>query len=589
MEINRLFDILDYQLKECPLDDALACKVDGKWQKISTQEFKNTVDLLSNGLIGKGVKKDDKIGIVSFNRPEWVITDFAVNQLGAIGVPMYPNSTPDDYAFIINDASIERIFCGDIEICEKIESVKEKLNKPVELYCFDENDTFNYWKTLFIEPSENDLNEISLRRSAINLEDLATIIYTSGTTGNPKGVMLTHKNILSNSASVEEIFPNVEKGYRTLSFLPLCHIFERTGLYTYMRLGVSIYYAESMDTIGDNLKEVKPQFFATVPRLLEKVYDKIVAKGYSLTGVKKQLFFWALNLGDKYEPNKSNGFFYNVQLALANKLIFSKWREALGGNVQFIVSGAAALQPRLARVFWSAKIKILEAYGLTETSPGISFTRDDPKDVRIGCVGPLLPRVEVKFGEDGEILAKGPNVMMGYFNRPDATAEVLDSDGWFHTGDIGEMVEGRYLKITDRKKEIFKTSGGKYIAPQPIENKFKESNIIEQVMVVGEGEKFPSALIVPAFDVLKDWCQIKKIKYTTDSEMITNEKVLKKFQKEVDRLNESFAQFEKIKKIRLLPTAWTIDSGELTPTLKLKRKIISTIYKAEIDSLYSSQ
>ncbi|QSE98141.1 AMP-dependent synthetase/ligase [Fulvivirga lutea] len=587
MEINRLFDTLDYQLEECPLDDSLANKVDGKWQTISTQEFKELVNQLSAGLINKEVQKDDKVGIVSFNRPEWVITDFAVTQIGAIGVPMYPNSTPGDYAFIINDASIKRVFCGDVEICEKIESVKDKLNQPVELYCFDENQKFEFWKNLFKQPGQSDIDEINARRDSIKTEDLATIIYTSGTTGNPKGVMLSHKNILSNSASVEEIFPNVEKGYRTLSFLPLCHIFERTGLYTYMRLGVSIYYAESMDTIGENLKEVKPQFFATVPRLLEKVYDKIVAKGYSLTGIKKQLFFWALQLGDKYEPNKSHSFIYKLKLAIANKLIFSKWREALGGNVQFIVSGAAALQPRLARVFWSAQIKILEAYGLTETSPGISFTRDDPKDVRIGCVGPLLPRVEVKFGEDGEILAKGPSVMMGYFNRPDATAEVLDSDGWFHTGDIGEMVEGRYLKITDRKKEIFKTSGGKYIAPQLIENKFKESTLIEQVMVIGEGEKFPSALVVPAFEVLRDWCEIKKINYTTDIEMIAHERVLKKFQKEVDRLNKSFAQYEKIKKIKLLPTSWTIESGELTPTLKLKRKVILSKYQADIDSLYA--
>lgn len=587
MEIKRLFDVLDDQLQNKPLPDSLTAKVNGTWEKLTTKQVKEQVDSLSAGLIAKGIEKSDKVGIVSFNRPEWVIADFAVNQIGAIDVPMYPNSTPTDYAFIINDAEIKLIFCGDAEIVDKIETIRSEVKHDFQLFCFDEGSAQPYWKELLVKTDEKNIAEIESRRKLVQHEDLATIIYTSGTTGNPKGVMLSHRNILSNSFSVKEIFPEVEPGSRTLSFLPLCHIFERTGTYAYMLMGIGIYYAESMDTIGENLKEVQPHFFATVPRLLEKVYDKIVAKGYELTGIKKSLFFWALNLGQQYEPNKKLGWWYDKQLAIANKIIFSKWREALGGNVQFIVSGAAALQPRLARVFWSAQIHVLEAYGLTETSPGVSFTHDNAPDVRIGCVGPLLPNVQVSFADDGEILVKGPNVMMGYYNRPDATAEVIDKDGWFHSGDIGELVEGRYLKITDRKKEIFKTSGGKYIAPQPLENKFKESVLIEQVMVVGEGEKFPAALVVPSYDSLRDWCKIKEIPYSTDEEMIKEPKVLKKFDKEMNKLNESFAQYEKIKKLELLPVAWTIESGELTPTLKLKRKNIMAKYQTQVDAIYS--
>ena len=589
MEINRLFDTLDFQVSSTPLQVSLADKRNGEWIEISTAELSDQVNKLSSGLIKKGIQPNDKIGIVSFNRSEWVIADFAISQIGAIGVPMYPNSTAEDYAYIVNDAEIKLIFGGDLEIIEKLESKVSEYNQNVELYCFDKVGNKNFWQDLYLDVNQEVLGEISKRKSDIKTEDLATIIYTSGTTGNPKGVMLSHKNILSNSASVEDIFPKVERGYRTLSFLPLCHIFERTALYTYMRMGISIFYAESMDTIGENMKEVKPHFFATVPRLLEKVYDKIVAKGYELSGWKKSLFFWALQLGDKYEPNLSHSIGYKIKLAIANALIFNKWREALGGEVQFIVSGAAALQPRLARVFWSAKIKILEAYGLTETSPGISFTRDEPSDVRIGCVGPLLPRVEVKIAEDGEILTKGPCVMMGYYKKPEATAEVIDSEGWFHTGDIGMMVENRYLKITDRKKEIFKTSGGKYIAPQIIENKFKESVIIEQVMVVGEGEKFPGALIVPSFEGLKEWCKVKNISYSTDIEMIKKPEVIDKFNREVERLNEPFAQYEKIKKIKILSNPWSIETGELTPTLKLKRKVIFAKYQNEIESIYKSE
>lgn len=583
MEITRIFDTLQVQLENNPLEVCLAAKEDGKWKTYSTEEVLEIINQLSLGLLKMGVNPGDKVGLVSFNRPEWVFVDFAISQIGAINVPMYPNSTPEDYNFIINDAEIKLVFTGNGDITKKIEEATQSFEDKPQIFCLDNIEDKSYWKDIL---HQGDYSEIEPYRKEIKQEQLATIIYTSGTTGNPKGVMLSHTNIISNSGAVKNAFPHVSKNSRTLSFLPLCHIFERTALYTYMQMGVSIYYAESLETIADNLKEVKPHFFATVPRLLEKVYEKIVTKGYELTGVKKQLFFWALNLGLKYELNKDQGFLYRFKLGIANKLIFSKWREALGGEIEFIVSGAAALQPRIAQVFWAAQIKVLEAYGLTETSPGVSFTREEPENARIGCVGLLLDHIEVKIADDGEILVKGPNVMMGYYNRPDATAEVIDADGWFHTGDVGKMVEGRFLKITDRKKEIFKTSGGKYIAPQMIENKFKESLLIEQLAVVGENQKYPAALIVPSFDGIREWCSQKQIAYSSDEEMITNERVLNKIQKEIDSLNENFAQYEKIKKFRLLPKAWTIDDGELTPTLKLKRKAIYQKYEKEIDELF---
>ncbi len=587
MEINRLFDVINDQLLHHSLEDSLANKINDNWKKYSTQEVINIVNSLSAGLLKNGINKGDKIGIISFNRPEWIFADLAISQIGCISIPMYPNSTAEDYAFIINDAEVKVVFYGDQEILTKLQKITTEVNLPFDSYSFDKLKDEKNWEQLLVDNDQIDFLKISQLKEGIKTTDLATIIYTSGTTGKPKGVMLSHKNILSNANAVRSIFPSDANGKRALSFLPLCHIFARTAYYAYSQMGISIYYAESMETIGENLKEVKPHFFATVPRLLEKVYDKIVAKGYELSGLKKALFFWALKLGDQYEPNKKYGFWYSLQLTLANKIIFNKWRDALGGNIRFIISGAAALQPRLARIFWAAQIKILEAYGLTETSPGVSFTREEPNNVRIGCVGPLLPGVSVKIAEDGEILVKGPNVMMGYYNRPDATAEVIDGEGWFHTGDIGKMEEGIYLKITDRKKEMFKTSGGKYIAPQVLENKFKESSFIEQIMVVGEGEKFPAALIIPAIDAIKEWCGKKGIKFTSDQDLIENEQVLEKFEKERVKLNENFAQYEQIKKFKILLEPWTIEGGELTPTLKLKRKKVFSNFESEIKELYA--
>lgn len=584
MEIRRVFDVLPYQLEKYPQEDCLVAKIKGRWEKQGTQEVINTVNLLSLGLLKAGIKKNDKVAIVALNRPEWLIVDHAIQQLGAVSVPMYPTITVDDYRYIFQDAEIKMVFVSGNALYNKVMAATADIVGIQEIYTFDEVPGARNWRELL---EQADLKEVGLLepvRAAITPEDLFTIIYTSGTTGNPKGVMLTHNNLISNIKSTMPYVP-VDNRHRALSFLPLCHIYERmlTGLY--MTMGVSIYFAEGMETIADNLRELKPHVFSTVPRLLEKVYDKIVSKGTDLTGVKKSLFFWALNLGLQYD-NQNRTPWYNAQLTLANKIIFNKWREALGGNVIAIVSGGAALQPRLARVFWAAQIRVMEGYGLTETSPVIAVNRHNPEENMIGTVGPLVDDVEVKIAPDGEILTRGPHIMKGYYNRPDLTAEVIDDEGYFHTGDIGEFIQGKYLKITDRKKEMFKTSGGKYIAPQKIENRLKESLLIEQAMVVGEDQKFPSALIVPSFNHLQDWCKQQNIAYTSDAEMTEHPEVINKYKKEIAKFNEQFAQWEQIKKFKLIPAGWTVESGELTPSLKLKRKIIYTNYRNVIEGLY---
>jgi len=586
--LKRVFDVLDYQLQNFPQNDCLANKVDGQWIKYSTSEVKKIADHISLGLLAMGIDRGDKIAIISQNRPEWIFVDFAIQQIGAICVPMYPTITAEDYEYIFDEAEVKVVFTGNEEIYEKAKSGASSVPSVQKVYCFDQSGSIPFWKEVESLGKSNTDTDLQSFKDKVTYEDLLTIIYTSGTTGRPKGVMLTHQNILSNSYSVSQVFPKnlVPEESKALSFLPLCHIFERTASYTYVVMGISIYFAESLESIGDNIREIKPELFTCVPRLLEKVYDKIIDKGRGLTGIKKSLFFWAVDLGSKYEPHLDQGYIYNLKLKLANKLIFSKWREALGNNIKFIISGAAALQPRLSRIFWSAGIPVLEGYGLTETSPGICFSRME--DMRVGCVGPPLENVEVMIAEDGEILARGTNVMAGYYKKPDLTAEVIDKDGWFHTGDVGELVDGKYLRITDRKKEMFKTSGGKYIAPQVIENKFKESLLIEQMMVVGEGKKHPSALIVPSFEGLRKWCEIRSIEYTTDSDMVNHSEVISKYHIEVETFNENFAQFERIKKFKLLGIPWDIETGELTPTMKLKRKIISSNYEEEIERFYQN-
>ena len=584
MEFKRVFDILPYQLQHYPQDDCLVAKIKGQWVKQSTQEVINAINLFSLGLLKSGIKKDDKIALISMNRPEWLIADHGIQQLGAVSVPMYPTITVEDYRYIFRDAGVKMIFVSGGSLYNKVIAATADIEGIQDIYTFDEVAGARHWSELLglANLAEKDLLEPY--KATITAEDLLTIIYTSGTTGNPKGVMLTHNNLISNVKSSQPYVP-VDNRHKALSFLPLCHIYERMLTCLYMTVGVSIYFAEGMEVIADNLREVKPHVFSTVPRLLEKVYDKIVSRGMDLTGVKRKLFFWALELGLQYD-NQNRTAWYNAQLALANKLIFNKWREALGGNVIAIVSGGAALQPRLARVFWAANIRVMEGYGLTETSPVIAVNRHNPDENMIGTVGPLVDQVEVKIADDGEILTKGPSIMKGYYKRPDLTDEVIDQAGWFHTGDIGTFVQDKYLKITDRKKEMFKTSGGKYIAPQSIENKLKESVLIEQALVVGEGQKFPSVLIVPSFTGLQDWCKLHNIPYTSDAEMIAHPEVKAKFKKEINAYNESFAQWEQVKKFELLPKLWSIESGEMTGKLSLKRKIIYQNNRDLIEKLY---
>ncbi len=580
-EVKRLFDLPDYQLRNFPKVSMFVTKNDGSWNATSTETFVDKVLLLSKGLVGLGVSQGDRIGLVSTNRLEWNLMDIAIQQVGATVVPIYPNISSADYVYIFNDADLKYAFVGSQELYKKISAKKEQIPCLKELFTFDEVEgARGYWDIVELG-NEIDNSKIKELKANVRNEDLATIIYTSGTTGNPKGVMLSHSNLLSNVFACSTIIP-ADSESRVLTFLPTCHVYERMLHYLYMYVGASIYYAESMDTIGENIREVKPHVFTAVPRLLEKVFDRIMAKGDELRGIKRKLFFWSVSVAERYEI-KGTSFWYRMKLGIARKLVFSKWQEALGGEVKAIASGSAALQPRLARIFIAAGINILEGYGLSETSPVISVN-DLKRGVCIGTVGPLIGNVKVKIAEDGEILVKGPNVMMGYYNLPEKTAEVMDAQGWFHTGDIGEFVDDFFLKITDRKKEIFKTSGGKYIVPQAMENKFKESRFFEQMMVIGEGEKYPAALIVPGFQFIKDWAQRKQLDFSalSNEELIQRPEVIERIQQEVDKMNEFYGSWEKIKKFCLLPKEWSVESGELTPTLKLKRKIIMEKYKAEV-------
>jgi long-chain acyl-CoA synthetase len=587
MEPTRVFDLLPRLKEKFNKPDILASKENGKWVPISTQEFLNNVDQLSYGLLATGIGKGDKVAILANNRPEWHFADYACQQIAAVTVPVYPTISDHDLKFILNDSEIKLIFVSSADLYTKVKAFAAEIPSVNFIFTFNRIDGAPHWTELKKrgekEPAAAKVEEI---KNTVKADDMMTILYTSGTTGTPKGVMLSHKNLLSNSIATQNLAP-FNSSWRALSFLPLNHVYERMLNTLYFYLGVSIYFAESIDTIGDNLKEVKPQIFATVPRLLEKVYDRIVARGEQQKGIKKKLFFWALNLGLRYELNGANGWWYGFQLSIANKLVFSKWREGLGGNVVAIASGGAALQPRLSRVFNAGKITVLEGYGLTETSPVISVNNFEPDSIRFGTVGTVLKNLDVKIAEDGEIIVKGPSVMLGYYNRPDATAEVIDKDGYFHTGDIGTFVEGRFLKITDRKKEIFKTSGGKYIAPLMIENKLKESPFIEQVLVIGEGQKFASAFIVPAFVYLKEWCKKKGVTCTSNEEIIANEAVKKQFLEEVEKANAGLAQYERIKRAELLPREWTIERGEMTPKLSLKRKVILEQNKVLFSKIYS--
>lgn len=584
-DVKRLFDIIRHQQKNYPQNDALVAKIDGKWVPTSTESIIEQANQASRALIQLGFQKGDKIAMISNNRPEWVIMDIGILQVGVVDVPVYPTISEEDYKYIFNDAQVKLCFVSDKELAGKVNSIMDQVPSLTELYSFEKVDGVKHWTEFLEIGKEIEQVEVEKIMDSIDENDLATLIYTSGTTGVPKGVMLSHKNLASNSKASFERLP-VDSNAKSLSFLPVCHVYERMIIYLYVLTGVSIHFAESMETIGDNLREVKPEVFTAVPRLLEKVYDKIVNKGAELTGIKRSLFFWALELGEKYEPYGANGWWYEFKLGIARKIIFSKWLEALGGNVLAVASGSAALQPRLARVFLAAGIPVMEGYGLTETSPVATVNCEAGKGVMIGTVGRPIKDVEVKIAEDGEILVKGPNVMQGYYNQPEKTAEVI-KDGWFHTGDIGKFVGDGFLKITDRKKEIFKTSGGKYIAPQVMENKFKESRFIEQIMVIGESQKHPAAFVVPAFEFLQEWCKRKGIEYTSNAEMVKNERVKARIEQDIEHFNQGFGKWEQIKKIELVDTVWGVDTGELTPTLKLKRKAIMAKYDNLFQKIYS--
>ncbi|MHC1706214.1 MAG: long-chain fatty acid--CoA ligase [Bacteroidales bacterium] len=589
-EINRIFDLLHKFDDSGPYfnkPDVFAGKVKGNWVIYSSRDYIQAVDALSTALLKMGVKKGENIATILKNCPEWNLLDMAIMQIGAVHVPVYPTISADNFKYIFLDASVKFVFVSNKDIYNKANSVIASTPSVQEIFSVE---NVNGCRTVnqLIEENKEDLliEEIRACREKINPDELATIIYTSGTTGNPKGVMLSHRNFISNFITLaDEILPK-NFVFRAMSFLPLCHVYERVLNYMYQYLGISIYYCENIEALANNLKEAQPDIFCAVPRVIEKFFDKIISKGRGLSPLKKNIFFWAVNLGYRYQLYGRNTIFFKMQHAIADKLVFSKWREALGGNIKIIVSGGAALQSRLSHVFWAAGIQMMEGYGLTETSPVIAVGRFVKDGVRIGTVGPVLPGVTVKIAEDGEILCKGPNVMMGYYQLPEVTREVIDEEGWFHTGDIGYLVDNKYIKITDRKKEIFKTSGGKFIAPQPLENKLKESPFIENVIVVGENQAYPAALIVPNFEHIRNWSAIKGHPLTTNSEIAKNQDVYKRIQQDVNEINKTQDKTEQIKKIFLLDHDWTVDSDELSPTLKLKRKVLQMKYKDIIEELY---
>ncbi|MBC8146785.1 MAG: long-chain fatty acid--CoA ligase [Bacteroidetes bacterium] len=588
MTVERIFDLLPRYAKIMdPKDDVVCGKEDGEWRKYNISEYIEIVNNISYGFLKLGVEKGQKIATITNNCPEWNFLDMAIQQVGAIHVPIYPTISESDYEYILNHGEVIYVFVAGEDLYRKIKNVLPNLNSLRDIYTLKSLHDIKHLDELIelgkANPNSDRLEEI---KSSITADDLATLIYTSGTTGEPKGVMLTHDNIISNVHAIQYVSPVGQEG-KAISYLPLSHVYERTLNYLYQYLGISIYYAENLGKIVDNIQEIKPEIMGTVPRLLEKVYDKILAKGRKLTGLKKNIFFWAVNLGLKYEINNANGWIYKLHLKIANKLIFSKWREAMGGNFQAIVSGGAALQPRLARAFWAAEIPVLEGYGLTETSPVLAVNTFEENGLCFGTVGPVIEGVEIKIGEDGEILAKGPNIMKGYYKQPELTTEVLNKDGYFHTGDIGLITEAGHLKITGRKKEIFKTSMGKYISPQLIENKFKESPFIDQIAVIGENQKFAAALVVPDFNHLKSFCTLKNIEYISDADIVKNPEIKKRIHQEIEKFNKTFGDTEKIKKFELIDHEWSVETGELTASLKMRRRLIYEKYEDLINKIFN--
>ena len=586
-KVTRIFDFPYYQLEKYNLPQAFTTKYDGKWVSISTQEYINRANSISRGLLNLGVQPNDKIAIISSNnRTEWNICDIGILQIGAQNVPIYPTITKEDYEYVLNHSEATYVFVSDLEVLNKINEIKGN-TKLKGVYTFDNIKGEKSWEEILKSGKDSDnQKDVEEIKNNIKPEDLATLIYTSGTTGRPKGVMLSHKNIVTN---VLESYKKIPLNYgkdKALSFLPVCHIFERMILYLYQYSGVHINFAESLEKLTENAQEIKPHMMTAVPRLYEKIFDKIIAKGADLTGIKKRLFFWAVDLGLKYEPYGQNGWWYEKQLALAKKLIFSKWQAALGGELKIMASGASALQPRLTRIFTAAGIPIMEGYGLTETSPVVSVSSMENGGFRVGTVGKIIDGITVKIAETGEILVKGHNVMMGYYKDPEKTAEVI-KDGFFHTGDKGEIDSNGFLKITGRTKEMFKTSGGKYVVPPLLEGELKQSRFIEQVMVIGEGQKMPAALIQPNFEFIKEWIDRKKMNIgKTNQEIISSEEVIKRIQTELDTCNNRFAKWEQIKVFRLTEDEWSINGGHLTPTMKMKREVIKNIYKNLYNDIY---
>ena len=587
-KITRLFDFPHYQLETYNLDAALVTKKDGKWIATSTKEYVDKANAISRALLKMGIQKNDKIALISTtNRTEWNIMDIGILQTGAQNIPIYPTICAEDYEYVLNHSEATYCFVSDADVLKKVRQVQAN-TKLKEVYSFDDIEGCKHYSELFeLGKDESTQHEVQARKDAVLPTDLATIIYTSGTTGRPKGVMLSHNNITSNALDASDRLPFIDsEENRILSFLPICHVFERVLIYLYQYAGATIYFAEGIDKIGENAKEIKPNLMSVVPRLLEKVYDKIIAKAEDLSGIKKALFFWAVRLGEQWEPYGANGAWYEFKLKIANKLIFSKWREALGGELHTMVSGSAALQTRLTRVFTAAGMQVMQGYGLTETSPVVSVEMYANHHFRVGTVGKPIKNVEVKIAEDGEILVKGPNVMMGYYKDPEKTKEVMTGD-FFHTGDKGEIDADGFLKITGRKKEMFKTSGGKYVIPPLLENEMKQSLFIEQIMVVGEGEKMPGAIIQPNFDFIRDWISHKNLDTgTSDTEIATSQVVIDRIQEEIDKYNKHFGKWEQIKRFELTPEVWSIDSGHLTPTMKMKRIVIKKMHQDLYDKIY---
>lgn len=586
MEVSRIFDLLpSYKSRFKPKDDVLAGKENGKWVRYNIDQYIENSNYLSYAFLKLGVQKGDKIATITQNRPEWNFLDMGILQIGAVHVPIYPTISESDYKFILDHAEVKYVFVSGKELLQKIEHILPEIPSLKGVYTFKHIDEIKHLNELIQLGKDNQVVEtLEEIKSKITPEDVATLIYTSGTTGNPKGVMLTHNNVMSNVLALYHIFP-VDEHCKCLSYLPVSHVYERTNLYIYQYIGVSIYYAENMGTIADNMKEIQPEMLTTVPRLLEKVYDKIIAKGRKLTGIKKSLFFWAVNLGLDYEES-GKGFFYTLQLKIANKLIFNKWREGLGNKIRVIVSGGAALQPRLGRVYTAGQIEVLEGYGLTETSPVIAVNTLEKGGRKFGTVGKPIQKVKVKIADDEEILVKGPNVMQGYFKDQKMTSEAIDKEGWFHTGDLGRIEKEGHLRITGRKKALFKTAMGKYISPEHIENKLVESPFIDAALVIGENQKFAAALVVPDFSHLRSWCHVKSIQYSTDAEMVKDPVIIKRYKRAVSECNKEFGSFEQIKKFQLMDTEWTIQSRELTANLKLRRKYIFEKYKRVIENVF---